>query len=374
MQTTSQHMIPIARPLITDEEKRLVMEVLESGRLVAGRRVREFEEAFSTYLGAAHGIGTSSGTAALVVALEAAGVAPGAGVITTPFSFVATANAILHRNARPVFVDIDPRTYNLDPDAVADALGRTPDVQAILPVHLYGLPCRMDAMMRVARGSRLLVIEDAAQAHGAVFQGRRAGTFGDVGVFSFYPSKNLTTGEGGMIVTDQPAVAERARMLVNCGQTGEYVYEAVGYNYRMTEIAGALGGVQLAHLDARNARRREHAARLSAGLAGLEWLTLPEEPRDCIHVYHQYTVRAPRVRDRLARHLEAQGVGTRVYYPQPIHQSPLYRRLGYGDVRCPEAERAAQEVLSIPVHPALTADELDRIVHAIRRFDPRQTE
>ncbi len=373
MQTTSQHIIPIARPLITGEEKRRVLEVLESGNLVAGRRVREFEEAFSAYLGAAHGIGTSSGTAGLVVALEAAGLAPGAGVITTPFSFVATANAILHRNARPVFVDIDPRTYNLDPEAVADALARTPDVQALLPVHLYGLPCRMDALMRLAHAHNLIVIEDAAQAHGAAFQGRRAGTFGDAGVFSFYPSKNLTTGEGGMIVTDHAPVAERARRLVNCGQTGLYVYEALGYNYRMTEIAGALGGVQLAHLDARNARRRANAARLSAGLADLDWLVLPETPPDCVHAYHQYTVRIPRVRDRLARHLEAQAIGTRVYYPQPIHRSPLYRRLGYGDVRCPEAERAAQEVLSIPVHPALSEDELDRIVQAIRRFDPRRT-
>lgn len=370
MPTTSQQMIPIAKPIITGEEKRRVMEVLESGQLVAGRVVHEFEQAFGAYLGAAHGVATSSGTAALMVALEAAGITPGAGVITTPFSFVATAGAILHRGARPVFVDIDPRTYNLDPQAVAAAIAETPDVQAILPVHLYGLPCRMDALMRVARAHSLLVVEDAAQAHGAVCSGRRVGTFGTAGIFSFYPSKNLTTGEGGMVVTGDAGLAERARLLVHCGQTGEYVYEALGYNFRMTEIAGALGTAQLTHLDEWIARRRRNAARLSAGLADLDWLVLPHEPRGCVHVYHQYTIRVPRRRDRLRRHLDAHGIVSRVYYPQPIHHSPLFRRLGYGGVRCPEAERASQEVLSLPVHPALREDEIDRIIQAVRRFDP----
>lgn len=371
MPTTSPLAIPIARPLITDEEKRRVMEVLESGQLVAGPRVREFEQAFSAYLGAAHGVATSSGTTALLVALDAAGVGPGDAVVTSPFSFVATANAILHRGARPVFADIDPLTYNLDPAAVAAALARTPEARALLPVHLYGLACQMDALGRLAEAHHLVVVEDAAQAHGAEFRGRRAGTFGAAGIFSFYPSKNLTTGEGGMIVTDHAPLAERARVLVDCGQTSRYVYEALGSNYRMTEIAGALGTVQLAHLDARNARRRQNAARLGAGLADLDWLALPVEPPGCVHVYHQYTLRVPRVRDRLIQHLASCGIDSRVYYPQPIHHSPLYRRLGYGDVRCPEAERAAREVVSIPVHPSLSEAEIDRIVQAVRRFDPR---
>jgi perosamine synthetase len=371
MQKTSHDAIPIARPLITDEEKRRVLEVLESGHLVSGQQVREFEQAFSAYIGTAHGIGTSSGTAALVVALAAADIPPQATVITSPLSFVATANAILHQGARPVFVDIDPRTYNLDPQAVAEALARTPDARALLPVHLYGLPCQMDALTRLARGHNLIVIEDAAQAHGAAFQGRRVGTFGAAGIFSFYPSKNLTTGEGGMIVTNDASLAERARILVNCGQTSQYVYEALGYNYRMTEIAGAIGATQLRHLEARNARRRRNADRLTEGLAGLDWLTLPFVPPDCVHVYHQYTIRVPGARDRLREHLEGQGIGTRVYYPQPIHKSPLYLRLGYGGARCPEAERASQEVVSIPVHPALSEAEIDRIIQAIRRFDPR---
>jgi len=371
MPTTSQQAVPIARPEITDEEKRRVLEVLDSGHLVAGRWVREFERAFAAYVGAAHGVATSSGTTALMVAVEAAGIAPGARVITSPFSFGATANALLHRGVRPVFADIDPRTYNLDPDAVEEAVRNTPGVQALLPVHLYGLPCRMDALGRIAKAHGLTIIEDAAQAHGAAFRGRRVGTFGAAAMFSFYATKNLTTGEGGMLTTDDAAVADRARLLVDCGTRERYVYEALGYNYRMNEIQGAIGATQLPLLEGRNARRRAHAARLSAALQGLGWLAPPYEPPGCLHVYHQYTIRVPRVRDRLIRHLESQGIGTRVYYPVPIHRSPLYEREGYGAVRCPEAERAAAEVVSIPVHPALDDAAVDRVIRAIHSFDPR---
>jgi dTDP-4-amino-4,6-dideoxygalactose transaminase len=371
VQTTPIPTIPIARPLISDEDKRRVLGVLESGQFAAGRWVREFERAFSAYLGAAHGAATSSGTAALEIALEAAGVQSGARVVTTPFSFVSSSNAIVRRGAVPVFADIDPETFNLDPERVADVLAQTSGVAALLIVHLYGLPCRMDALMDLARRHHLIVIEDAAQAHGAAFAGRKVGTFGDAGAFSFYPSKNLTTAEGGMVVTSDAPLAERARMLIDVGQSSQYVYQTLGGNHRMTEIAGALGVGQLAKLDERNARRRRNAAQLSAGLGDLGWLRLPAEPPGCTHVFHQYTLRVPGARDQLARHLAAQGVGTRVYYPTPIHKSPLYRRLGFGDVRCPEAERAAEEVLSIPVHPALGEEEVRRIVQAIRGFDPR---
>lgn len=371
VQTTSVPTIPIARPLITDEDKRRVLSVLESGQLTAGRWVREFEQAFSAYLGATHGAATSSGTAALEIALEAAGVQPGARVVTTPLSFVSSSNAIVRRGAVPVFADIDPQSFNLDPERVADVLAHTGGVAALLVVHLYGLPCRMDALMDLARRHHLIVIEDAAQAHGAAFAGRKVGTFGDAGAFSFYPSKNLTTTEGGMVVTSDAPLAERARMLINVGQSSQYVYQTLGGNHRMTEIAGALGVGQLAKLDERNATRRRNATQLSAGLGDLSWLRLPTEPPGCSHVFHQYTLRVPGVRDRLARHLEARRIGTRVYYPTPIHKSPLYRRLGFGDVRCPEAERAAEEVLSIPVHPALGEEEVRRIVQAIRDFDPR---
>ena len=371
VQTASVPRIPIARPLITDEDKRRVLGVLESGQFVAGRWVREFERTFSAYLGASHGAATSSGSAALEIALEAAGVKPGDRVVTTPFSFVSSSNAIVRRGAVPVFVDIDPQTFNLDPSRVADALAHPGGAAALLVVHLYGLPCSMDALMDLARRHRLIVIEDAAQAHGAEFMGRKAGTFGDAGAFSFYPSKNLTTGEGGMVVTSDDTVAARARMLIDVGQSSQYVYETLGSNHRMTEIAGALGVGQLAKLGERNAARRRNAARLSAGLADLDWLRLPVEPPGCTHVFHQYTLRVPAVRDRLARYLDTKGVGTRTYYPTPIHRSALYRRLGFGEVRCPEAERAAAEVLSVPVHPALGEEEVRRIVQAIRGFDPR---
>jgi len=371
MHTTSQRTVPIAQPQVTEEEKRRVIEVLESGYLVAGRWVKRFEEAFATYVGAAHAVATSSGTTGLMVAVEAAGIAPGASVITTPFSFGATANALLHRGARPVFADIDPRTYNLDPDAVAEALDRTPNVQGVLLVHLYGLPCRMDAFVDMTKTRGIALIEDAAQAHGAAFHGRKVGAFGTAGVFSLYPTKNLMTGEGGLLVTNDDAVADLARLLVNCGSRTQYVYEVLGYNFRMTEVAGALGATQLAYLDARNARRRENAHRLTTALADLDWLVLPYEPPGCLHVYHQYTIRVPRARDRLIQHLDAHGIGHRVYYPIPIHRTPLYQREGYGAGRFPEAERASEEVLSIPVHPALDDEALDRVIHAIRSFVPR---
>jgi dTDP-4-amino-4,6-dideoxygalactose transaminase len=372
VQITSQSTIPIAAPLLSDDDKRRVLEVLDSGRFVAGRWVREFERAFSAYLGVAHGAATSSGTAALEVALAAAQIHPGARVITTPFSFVSAANAILRCGAVPVFADIDPQTFNIDPASVDEAVDRTPGVQGILLVHLYGLPCRMDALLDIAKRRDLMIIEDAAQAHGATFRGRKAGTFGAAGAFSFYPSKNLTTGEGGMVVTDDARLAERAGMLINVGQSSSYTYDLLGSNDRMTEIAGAIGIGQLAGLDERNAIRRHNAARLTASLCDLDWLVLPREPLDCVHVYHQYTLRIPHERDRLSRHLAACGIATRVYYPTPIHHSPLYRRLGYGAVRCPEAERAAAEVLSIPVHPALGEEGIQRIVEAIRGFDPRR--
>lgn len=364
-------MIPIAQPLITDEDKHRVLEVLDSGHLVAGRWVAQFERAFGAYVGARHAVATSSGTTALMVALEAAEVPLGSRVVTTPLTFGATAHSIVHRGAHPVFVDIDPATYNLDPARVAEALERIPDVRALVVVHLYGLPAPLAPLLDLATRYGLTVIEDAAQAHGARYRGRHVGTFGSAGAFSFYPSKNVTTGEGGIVVTDDPDLAQRARRLVDGGQSDPYVYEAVGYNFRMTEVAGALGVGQLEHLEERLARRRSNAQRLTRGLEDLDWLVVPTEPPDCIHAYHQYTIRVPGVRDRLRRHLEERGIATRVYYPVPLHQTPAYRRLGYGDVRCPEAERAAAEVLSLPVHPALGDDEVDRIIHEVRRFDPR---
>ncbi|MEX0766249.1 MAG: DegT/DnrJ/EryC1/StrS family aminotransferase [bacterium] len=367
-QQRTQHRIPIAKPMITDDEKRRVMEVLDSGRLVAGAKVKEFEHSFADYLGAGSAVATSSGTTALQVTLEALGIGAGDTVITTPFTFVATSNAIIHAGARPLFVDVDPHTYNLNPQAVEDAFKRE-KARAIVCVHLYGLPADLGALREIARRHSALLIEDSAQAHGARYDDRKVGTFGDAAIFSFYPSKNITTGEGGMIITTDAQVEHRARVLVNVGQdgAGEYVYEVIGYNYRMTDLSAALGLGQLEHLDEYNARRRANAARLTEGLGRSRWLMTPVEPRECFHVYNQYTIRVPQSRDRLVKYLNDQGIGTRVYYPSLVPNSPAYRRLGFAG-QFPAAETLAREVLSLPVHPALAEGDLERIIEAVVHF------
>jgi perosamine synthetase len=364
--------IPIAKPLITDEEKRRVLEVLESGRLVAGAQVRAFEEAFAGYIGVKFAAATSSGTTALQVALEAMEIKPGDAIITTPFTFVATSNAILHAGARPVFVDVDERTFNLDPNRVEDAVRRE-RARAILCVHLYGLPADLAAISEIAARHNILLIEDCAQAHGAAIGGRKVGTIGHVGIFSFYPTKNMTTGEGGMVVTAREDVAHRAAVLVNVGQNGseEYVYERIGYNYRLTEMAAAMGLAQLERLEERNASRRRNAGRMTAAFAGLPWLLPPVEPAGHHHVYNQYTVRVPDVREALVRHLAARGVGSRVYYPQLIPHSPAYRALGYGG-SFPVAEQLTTQVLSLPVHPGLSDEDVAWIIESVRQFPQRE--
>jgi len=361
--------IPIARPLITDDEKRRVLAVLDSGHLVAGSQVRAFEQAFAAYLGLPFAAATSSGTTALQVALEALGIGRGDAVITTPLTFVATSNAILYAGARPVFVDVDEQTANLDPNQVEDALRRE-RAKAVLPVHLYGLPADLEALVEITARWDALLVEDCAQAHGAMIHGRKAGTFGQAAIFSFYPTKNMTTGEGGMVVTSREAVAQRAAVLVNAGQNGgeEYLYDRIGYNYRMTEMAAAIGLGQLTRLDEQNALRRRNASRLTAGLRDLGWLAPPAEPPGFHHVYNQYTVRIAADRDRLVRHLTARGIASRVYYPQLIPHSPAYRRLGFGGSSFPVAERLTAQVLSLPVHPGLSEDDVDWIIESVRAF------
>ncbi|MDR7520932.1 MAG: DegT/DnrJ/EryC1/StrS family aminotransferase [Armatimonadota bacterium] len=356
--------IPIARPQIGEEEKRQVQEVLDSGILVAGPRVAAFEAAFAAYLGMPHAVATASGSAALQVAMLALGIGPGDRVLTTPFTFSASSNAVIHAGAHPVFADVDPATFNLDPAAVEPILRRG-GIRAILVVHLYGLPADMRAFGDLARRYGALLIEDCAQAHGAAIDGRRVGTFGDAAVFSFYPTKNMTTGEGGMVVTADAGVARRARLLVDPRGETEYAYEVIGFNYRMTEIAAAIGLVQLAALEERNECRRANARRLSDGLQDVPWLRVPREPAGFRHVYHQYTLRVFAQREALIRHLEAHGIASRVYYPSVVPHTPAYRHRGFLG-RYPQAERLTREVLSVPVHPNLRPDELEAIVEAVR--------
>jgi len=352
--------ISIASPMIGDEEKQAVLDVLDSGMLAQGPRVKAFEESFAANCGVEHAVATSSGTTALHVALLAHGIGPGDEVITSPFTFIASANSILFTGARPVFVDIDPLTFNLDPDLVEGAL--TPRTKAIMPVHLFGLVADMEPIMALADAHGLAVIEDACQAHGAEYHGRRAGCFGS-GCFSFYPTKNMTTGEGGIITTDDGDTAEACRVIRQHGMRRRYYHDELGYNFRMTDIHAAIGLAQLEKLERFNEARIANAAYLSEHLEGVATPTVPDGYR---HVFHQYTIRVPDGRrDALRQSLQEAGVGTGVYYPVPIHQQTYYtEELGY-DVTLPQAERAAGEVLSLPVHPALSQDDLRAIVDAV---------
>ena len=356
-------MINMARPMIGPEEKQAVLEVLDSGILAQGPRVKAFEEAFAEMCGVKYAIATSSGTTALHTALLACGIKPGDEVITSSFSFVASANSALFVGARPVFVDIDPRTFNLNPNLIEAAI--TEHTRAIIPVHLFGLSCDMDAILKIAADHRLLVVEDACQSHGAMYKGRKVGSFG-IGAFSLYPTKNMTSGEGGMINTNDSTIAEHCRAIRQHGMRRRYYHDELGFNFRMTDIHAAIGLEQLKKLEKFNRIRRENARCLSAHLKGV---TVPFIPEGYEHGFHQYTIRvSDGRRDSLIEHLISRGVGSMAYYPVPIHQQTFYvRELGY-KMSLPETERAAGEVLSLPVHPGLSADDLQTIVTAVNEF------
>lgn len=357
-------MINIAKPMIGDEEKEAVLRVLDSGQLAQGGVVAEFEEAFAAYCGVKHAIATSNGTTALHVALLAHEIGPGDEVITVPFTFIASANAVLYAGATPVFVDIDRVSFNMDPDLLEAAI--TPRTKAIMPVHLYGNPAEMGRVMELAEKHGLLVIEDAAQAHGAEIDGKRAGSWG-TGCFSFYPTKNITTGEGGMVTMNDDCVADRARLVRAHGMRVRYYHEILGYNYRMTNIHAAIGLAQMPKLEGFNEKRIANSAYLSANLPN-DKVETPYVRPGVRHVFHQHTVRVkpPLERDALRAHLAECGVGSEVYYPVPVHKQQLYVDLGYGGQSFPESERASAQVLSLPVHPALTREDLEKIVEAVR--------
>ena len=358
-------MISIARPLIGEEEKQAVLEVLDSGILAQGPRVKAFEEAFAAMCKVRYAVATSSGTTALHTALLAHGIGPGDQVITSPFTFIATANSILYTGARPVFVDIDPHTFNLNPDLIEAAI--TPHTKAILPVHLFGLPCDMTPILAIAQSHGLAVIEDACQSHGASYQGHPVGSFG-AGAFSLYPTKNITSAEGGMITTNDSHIAEKCRLIRQHGSRKRYTHDELGYNFRMTDVHAAIGLAQLAKLERFNQARQKNAQYLSKNL---KKLIVPTVPDGYNHVFHQYTVRVPggpKLRDSLKEHLFAHGVGSEVYYPIPVHQQLFYKQvLGYAQ-NLPEAERAAGEVLSLPIHPGLSPADLDTILQAVNTW------
>ena len=357
--------IPVAAPQMGEEEKAAVMAVLESGQLAQGPVVEAFEREFARWCGVEHAVAVNSGTAALHLVMLAHGIKEGDEVITSPFTLVASANAALFAGARPVFVDIEPLTFCLDPERVEAAI--TPRTRAIMPVDLYGHPAAIPELREIADRHGLLLIEDACQAHGAAIGDRRAGALGVSATFSFYPTKNMTTAEGGMVTTDDAGVARQVSVLRQHGASERYHHDVLGYNFRMTEIAAAIGRAQLAKLDRFNERRRRNASVLDEGLAGIDGVVTPRERQGYRHVYHQYTVRIARDRDGFQRRLGELGVGSAVHYALPVHRQPLYIGLGYGNVSMPEADRAAAEVLSLPVHPALSDADLDRIVESVRQ-------
>ena len=347
---------------IKEEVDTAVARVLESGQFVLGPEVAAFEEEFAAYCGARHGVAVNSGTSALHLALLAAGVGPGDEVITVSFTFVATVAAIHYAGARPVFVDIEPRTFTMDVTQVEGAIGgRT---KAIIPVHLYGQPADMDPIMEIARRRGLVVIEDAAQAHGAEYKGRRAGSIGHLGCFSFYPGKNLGAyGEGGMVVTGEPEYARAVRMLRDWGQERKYHHTLKGYNYRMEALQAAVLRVKLRHLERWTESRRRCAARYDKLLADSA-VSPPTPAPDRRHVYHVYAVRAD-ARDALQESLQSRGIQTGIHYPIPVHLQEAYADSRYGPGDLPCSELAAREVLSLPMYPELSDDQIDAVCAAM---------
>jgi len=339
-----------------------VLRVLESSQFILGDEVAAFEREFAAFCRTEEAVAVNSGTSGLHLALLAAGVGPGDEVITVPFTFVATVAAVEYAGARVVLVDIDPKTYTMDPALIARVI--TPRTKAIMPVHLYGQPADMDPILELARSRGLVVIEDAAQAHGAEYKGRRAGSMGDLAVFSFYPGKNLGAyGEGGAVVTNNAEHAKRIRMQRNWGGERRYEHILKGYNYRMDGIQGAILRVKLRHLEAWTEARRSHAIEYNRRFAGTV-LGTPYARPDSRHVYHCYTVRAPR-RDAVRAHLESCGIQTGVHYATPVHLHPAYADLGYRRGDFPVAEAAAADVLSLPMFPELQEAQIAAIAGAL---------
>jgi len=359
--------IPVARPAIGQEEISAVTEVLESGMLAAGERVSQFEQKFADYCDTTHAIAINNGTAALHAALLALDIGPGDEVIVPTFSFIATATAVSMCGAKPVFVDVDAETYTIDPARIEEHISEK--TRAVIGVHLFGQPFDVDAVKKVCESRNLKLVEDAAQAHGAIYNGAKVGGLGHIACFSFYATKNMITGEGGMVTTNDRTLADRVRLIINHGQKEKYLHTRLGYNYRMTDLAAAIGLVQLKKLDKFNLRRRKNAEYFNANLHA-KGLVLPKIMPGANPVYHQYVVRLteefPMDRAGFIDYLKLKGVGSAIHYPIPIHRQPLYN-METGPDPCPVATRLSGSVLSLPVHPLLDQKELMHICDVINR-------
>lgn len=362
-------MIPIAKPSLGEEEEKAVRETLKSGIIAQGPKVSEFEKRLAGYCMTSEAVAVNSGTAALHTALHALGIGEGDEVITTPFTFIATANAILMRNATPVFADVQPDTFNINPGAIQAAI--TKKTKAIITVDIYGHLCDYDEINKIAKENDIHVVEDACQAIGAEYNGLKAGSFGDIGCFSFYATKNITSGEGGALVTKNEDYAKKAKRFRQHGmvKVGVYDYDDLGYNYRMTDISASILLEQLKKLDSFNAKRRENAKILSDQLAGIKGITVPTVKNGHTHAFHQYTIQVGGFRlsrDELFTHLRAKGVECAVYYPKPLHLCQSFRRFRYKEGDFKVAERLSREVISLPVHQSLQTSDLQYISDCIK--------
>lgn len=358
-------MIPVARPVFGEEEVEAVSSVIRSGMIASGDIVTKFENEYAAYSGVKHAIATSNGTTALHAGLLGSGIVPGDEVIIPSFTFIATATSVSMSGAHPVVADVDIRTCCIDPDSVNEQI--TKKTRAVIGVHLFGQPCDVTALQNICEDNNLLFIEDCAQAHGAKFKGVQVGNFGSVGCFSFYPTKNMTTGEGGLVTCSDDTIAEKVRRLINHGQKEKYLHTEIGYNYRLTNMGAAMGRVQLKKLDDMNEKRQNNALFYSSNInrAGI---ICPVIRDSCSHVFHQYAIRVTPdsgiSRDQFAEDLYDHGVGTAIHYPIPIHEQPVYLGKISGSP-CPVSHQLAREILSIPVYPSLTPDEREKVCSVI---------
>jgi len=359
--------IPISKPIIGDEEIEAVVRVLRSGMLTRGAETESFEKEFASYIGTKYAVSVMNGTVALEASLKALGVRSGDEVIVPDFTFIATASAVVNVGARPVFADIDERTYCIDPESVNELItGRT---RAIIPVHLFGHPADMKAINEIAEDRRLLVLEDSAQAHGAEIDGVKVGSLGHASAFSLYATKNMMTGEGGMVTTSIESVYDLLLKLRKHGEAKRYMSDMIGSNLFMTEMQAAIGRVQLRKLDRWNEIRRSNAKFYIEKLSRVKEIVLPTELPGYKHVFHQFVIRVPsELRDKLVEHLSSRGIGVAIHYPYPVHDHPAYRALGYPESINPVSKQVSKEVLSIPVHPLLTREDLEYVAASILEF------
>jgi perosamine synthetase len=364
-----RNFIPIAKPIIGNEEIQEVGKVLASGMLTQGEFVKKFEDSFSSYLNVKNSVAVSNGTVALDLTLKAIGLKPNDEVVSPAFSFIATANCILYQGLKPVFVDINPRTFNIDPEDLKEKI--TSNTKAVIGVHLYGQPLEISSVKEICEDYNLVFIEDCAQAHGAEYHGQKAGSFG-VGCFSFYPTKNMTTGEGGMITTNDDSLASKLRLLRNHGDLGKYNHVELGYNYRMMNLQGAMGLIQLKRLDKFNEKRMKNAELFNRKI-NVTGITKPYKMDNVEHVYNQYAIKVNEdfslPRGELIEYLQSKGIGTAIHYPKPIYRQPIYQKINPNWTICCNAEEVSSQVLSLPVHPSLANKDIEYISHVINSLE-----